>query len=86
MITSGQISAKSDISPRDCEILAHLIAAPDQQTAAGWLGMTDRHLRRRICTIMDRLGAENAYQMVVLAALRGFIDPKALPADALRSD
>ncbi|GAB3227380.1 hypothetical protein GCM10027447_18430 [Glycomyces halotolerans] len=83
---SGEISSNTDISARDREILTYLVAAPDQQTAAEWLGMTVRHLRRRIGVIMDRLGAENAYQMVALAALRGLIDPKALPAGTMQVD
>jgi FixJ family two-component response regulator len=68
-------------SDRDRQILANLVAAPDQQTAAAWLGITDRHLRRRIDAIMRRLGAETTYQMIVLATQKGLIDPKALPAD-----
>ncbi|GAA2320180.1 hypothetical protein GCM10010403_06920 [Glycomyces rutgersensis] len=68
-------------SPRDREVIAHLIAAPDQQTAAEWLGITDRHLRRRVDSIMRRFGAETTLQMVVMATLYGDVNPKAVPAN-----
>lgn len=67
------------LTPRDREVLAHLIAAPDQQTAAEWLGITDRHLRRRVDSIMVKLGAETTLQMVVMATLNGDVNPKAVP-------
>jgi hypothetical protein len=67
------------LTPRDRDVLAHLIAAPDQQTAAQWLGITDRHLRRRVDSIMVKFGAETTLQMVVMATLNGDVDPKAVP-------
>lgn len=67
------------LTPRDREVLAHLIAAPDQQTAAEWLGITDRHLRRRVDSIMLKFGAETTLQMVVMATLNGDVNPKAVP-------
>jgi FixJ family two-component response regulator len=71
------------ISSRDREILNHLVAAPDQRTAAEWLGMTDRHLRRRIDSIMKRMEVETVLQLVALATLNGMISPKALPAGSV---
>lgn len=68
-------------TPRDREVIAHLIAAPDQQTAAEWLGITDRHLRRRVDSIMRRFGAETTLQMVVMATIYGDVNPKAVPAN-----
>jgi hypothetical protein len=70
------------LTPRDREVLAHLIAAPDQQTAAQWLGITDRHLRRRVDSIMLKFGAETTLQMVVMATLNGDVNPKAVPVDS----
>ncbi|WP_156365874.1 hypothetical protein [Nocardiopsis sp. NRRL B-16309] len=57
------------------------MAAPDQKTAAEWLGITDRQLRRHLNNIQEKFGTETKNQAIILAALSGQLDPKALPAN-----
>lgn len=71
------------LTESELKILSHVIAAPNQQTAAAWLGTSRRHLRRRIGAISEKLGAETTLQMVVLATMQGLVDPKSLPEGSI---
>ncbi len=66
-------------TPADRRILSALIAAPNQRTAATWLFLDERTLRRRLEDLKERLGVETTIQAVALAGIIGAIDPKALP-------
>ncbi|WP_030159705.1 hypothetical protein [Glycomyces sp. NRRL B-16210] len=81
--SAPRASKIAPLTESELKILSHVIAAPDQQTAAAWLDISVRHLRRQIETIKEKLGAETTLQMVVLAAFRGLVDPKSLPEGSI---
>ncbi|THV28342.1 hypothetical protein [Glycomyces paridis] len=81
-ITSDDQTAAT-LTEAELQVLSHVIAAPNQHTAAAWLGISARHLRRHIDAICEKLGAETTLQMVVIATMRGLVDPKSLPEGSI---
>ncbi|WP_026925431.1 hypothetical protein [Glycomyces arizonensis] len=59
-----------------------MIAAPDRETAAEWLGFSAKHLRHRLQVLREEYEVETNQQLIVLASVNGWIDPgKVLPFD-----
>lgn len=83
MQTSFRKTKIPSLTSRQRTIISHLVAAPDQKTAAEWLGITDRQIRRHVDAAQKKLGVETKNQAIVLAALSGQLDPKAFPANTL---
>jgi hypothetical protein len=77
------IAKIAPLTESELKILSHVIAAPNQYTAAAWLDISRRHLRRQIEAINEKLGAETILQTVVLATIRGLVDPKSLPEGSI---
>jgi hypothetical protein len=81
---SGPGIAKiAPLTESELKILSHVIAAPNQYTAAEWLDISRRHLRRQVEAINEKFGAETILQTVVLATIRGLVDPKSLPEGSI---
>lgn len=79
------IATIAPLTESELKILSYVIAAPNQYTAAAWLDISRRHLRRQIEAINEKLGAETILQTVVLATIRGLVDPKSLPEGSIEA-
>jgi sugar-specific transcriptional regulator TrmB/DNA-binding CsgD family transcriptional regulator len=63
----------SDLSTEDREILALLAEGKTDELAARSVGISVRHLRRRVARLMDQLDASSRFEAGVEAARRGWI-------------
>lgn len=74
------LMASNQFNPADIKLLTCVICAPSRDAAAEWLGCSPTHLRRRLRELRTRFDVDTNEQLIVLAAVRGHIDPeKVLP-------
>jgi sugar-specific transcriptional regulator TrmB len=66
-------TAEDVLDDEDRRVLALLAAGKTDETAAREVGMSVRHLRRRIARLMDVLQATSRFQAGAVAARRGWI-------------
>ncbi|WP_018349409.1 LuxR C-terminal-related transcriptional regulator [Longispora albida] len=59
--------------PADLHLLTVLQGAPKDEVAARQLGVSVRTFRRHVAELMQRLGAENRFQLAALAKERGWL-------------
>ncbi|WP_436496614.1 hypothetical protein [Actinokineospora sp. HUAS TT18] len=62
-----------DLTDEDRQVLAHMASGGTDEGAARLLGVSVRHLRRRIARLMERLGAGSRFEAGAEAARRGWI-------------
>lgn len=62
-----------ELSGDDRQVLGFLASGKTDETAARELGVSVRHLRRRVARLMDLLGADSRFEAGVEAARRGWI-------------
>jgi hypothetical protein len=68
------LTTTSRFSADEIELLSCVIAAPNHENAAAWLGCSPTHLRRRLKQTRDRFRVETNAQLIVLASVSRSID------------
>lgn len=63
----------SDLSPREMEVLHHLVAGRSNKEIAQTLDITEATVKSHVSTILMRLGVEDRTQAVVTALQRGVV-------------
>ncbi|CRK56197.1 regulatory protein [Alloactinosynnema sp. L-07] len=66
-------TTEPDLTDEDRQVLAHMASGGTDDGAARMLGVSVRHLRRRIARLMDRLDAGSRFEAGAEAARRGWI-------------
>lgn len=61
------------LAEEDRRVIALLASGTTDETAARVIGVSVRHLRRRVARLMERLGASSRFEAGVAAARRGWI-------------
>lgn len=63
------------LTARDLAILAALIAQPTRSAAAASLGWSERHFRRLVADLLQRLDVPSSHAAVAVAVRAGLIEP-----------
>jgi DNA-binding NarL/FixJ family response regulator len=71
--SQSQIGEGGVITDQDRRLLAMLASGVTDETAAREIGVSVRHLRRRISRLMSMLGARSRFEAGVEAARRGWL-------------
>ncbi|HVK26355.1 MAG TPA: hypothetical protein VM677_33810 [Actinokineospora sp.] len=65
--------AEPELTDEDRQVLAHMASGGTDEGAARLLGVSVRHLRRRVARLMERLDAGSRFEAGAEAARRGWI-------------
>ncbi len=69
------------LDAREVALVKSLIGESSLKGAASHLGMSERHARRLVANLIERLGVGNRYHLVAITVQAGVVEVPSLPLE-----